>query len=125
MQYGRQAVSRDSPVLTSLRILTFLTRAHVRPETPAHIPLQPLFIPIPGTQKTLLLYPDVFVSTTHSYVYIAFLITTSFSTLCPGSCLLCDTTSGSLFTPSGPVGYWLRSMPFYACRVGTGAAGCR
>ena len=42
-------VSRDSLVLTSLRVLTFLTRAHVRPETPTHVPLQPLFIPIPGT----------------------------------------------------------------------------
>jgi len=31
--------------------LTFLTRAHVRPETPTHVPLQPLFIPVPGTRR--------------------------------------------------------------------------
>jgi len=31
---------------------------------------------------------NVFVSTTHSYVYVAFSITTLFSALYPGSCLL-------------------------------------
>ena len=35
----RGVLSWDSPVLTSLRVLTFLTRAYVRPETPAHVPL--------------------------------------------------------------------------------------
>ena len=42
---------RDLPVLTSLRVLTFLTRAYVRPETPTHIPLQPLFIPVPNIRR--------------------------------------------------------------------------
>ena len=64
-------VSRDSPVLTSLRVLTFLTRAYVRPVIPTHVPLQPLFIPVPNT-KILLLHPNVFVSNTHSYAYVAF-----------------------------------------------------
>jgi len=32
-------LSRDLHVLTSLRVLTFLTRAYVRPETPTHVPL--------------------------------------------------------------------------------------
>src|ERR1700733_8509494 len=45
---GKTLVSRDSHILTSLRVLTFLTRAYVRPETPTHVPLQPLFIPIPN-----------------------------------------------------------------------------
>ena len=40
---------QDSPVLTSLRVLIFLTRAYVRPVTPTHVPLQPLFIPVPST----------------------------------------------------------------------------
>ena len=42
---------RDLPVLTSLRVLTFLTRAYVRPVTPTHVPLQPLFIPVPSIQS--------------------------------------------------------------------------
>ena len=62
---------RDSPVLTSLRVLTFLTRAYVRPVTPTHVPLQPLFIPVPGI-KILLLYLNAFVLNTHSYAYVAF-----------------------------------------------------
>ena len=41
-------VSRDSPVLTSLR------RAHIRPVTPTHIPLQPLFILRTCTRNLLL-----------------------------------------------------------------------
>jgi hypothetical protein len=44
-------MSRDPLVLTSLRVLTFLTRAHVRPVTPTHVPLQPLFIPVPSIQS--------------------------------------------------------------------------
>jgi len=70
--------------------LTFLTRAYVRPETPTHIPLQPLFIPnlIPKDSSSL---SNVFILTTHSYIYIAFLITTSFSILYPGLCLLYNT----------------------------------
>jgi len=36
---------QDSLVLTSLRVLTFLTHAYVRPIIPIHVPLQPLFIP--------------------------------------------------------------------------------
>src|SRR6266700_647491 len=96
----------------------------IRPVTPTHVPLQPLFIPCTWHTKSLLLYLNVFVPTTHSYVYVAFSITT-----CLVHCILvrayfCDTIFGSLFTPGGPTGYWSRSMPFYACGVGTGAAGC-
>src|SRR6266700_974091 len=48
----------------------------IRPITPTHVPLQPLFIPCTWHTKSLLLHPNVFVSTTHSYVYVAFSITT-------------------------------------------------
>jgi len=46
--YYLYILSRDSHTLTSLRVLTFLTHTYVRPETPTHVPLQPLFIPIPN-----------------------------------------------------------------------------
>jgi hypothetical protein len=39
----------DSLVLTSLRVLTFLTHAYVRPKIPTYVPLKPLFIPVPST----------------------------------------------------------------------------
>src|SRR6266702_3602933 len=60
------------------------------PVTPTHVPLQPLFIPCTWHTKSLLLHPNVFVPTTHSYLYIAFSITTLFSILYSGSCLLHD-----------------------------------
>ena len=47
------SVSQDSPVLTSLRILTFLTRAHLRPRYLRTYPYYPYIYLVPGTQKTL------------------------------------------------------------------------
>ena len=49
--FGSILLSRDLPVLTSLRALTFLTRAYVRPETHMHVPLQLLFIPVPSIRR--------------------------------------------------------------------------
>ena len=82
--YGTHSFSR------LCAFLTFLTRAHVRPETPTHVPLQPLFIPDLAPEDSSS-SSNVFVLTTHSYVYVAFSITTSFSVLYPGLCLLRDT----------------------------------
>jgi len=64
-------VSQDLYVLTSLRVLTFLTYAYVRPKTPTHIPLQPLFIPI-SNLFYFILYLNIFILTTYSYMYVAF-----------------------------------------------------
>ena len=89
---------QDSPVLMSLRVLTFLTRAHVRPETPTHVRPRHLrmypdcpYIFDHVSWSVSVPYPNVFVSTTHSYAYVAFSITILFSTLYSGSCLLRDT----------------------------------
>ena len=95
-------MSQDLPVLTSLHVLTFLTVLMFVPRhlCPRHLRTYPYYFYIylvPGTQKTLLLYPNVFVSNTHSYTHIAFSIITLFNTLYSGSCLLCNTIFGSLF----------------------------
>ena len=55
---------------------------------------------------------NVFVSTTHSYVYVAFSITTSFSALYPGSCLLRD--SRALYRASVYRALYRASAELYA-----------
>jgi len=57
---------------------------------------------------------NVFVLTTHSYVYIAFLITTLFSILYPGSCLLCNTTLDPISTYLAGLGLLVAEHTFYA-----------
>src|SRR6266700_7585340 len=54
----------------------------IRPVTPTHVPLQPLFIPCTWHTKSLLLYPTSCILPC-SYLYIALLVTTLFSTLHP------------------------------------------
>ena len=95
--------------------LTFLTRAHVRPETPTYVPLQPLFIP-DLAPKDSSSSSNVFVSTTHSYVYVAFSITTSFSTLYPSSCLLRNTILDPFSTYLAGLGLLVVEHAFYALR---------
>ena len=69
--------------------------AHVRPgqlrcpETPTHVPRPPLYLDHVDLTYSASL-SNVFVSNTHSYAYVAFSITTLFSILYPGSCLLRD-----------------------------------
>jgi len=84
-----EVLSRDSLVLTSLRVFDVLDPcSRSSRDTYARSPTTPVY-------TLYLAYEDssssnVFVLTTHSYVYVAFLITTSFSALYPGSCLLRD-----------------------------------
>src|SRR6266700_4868568 len=54
----------------------------IRPVTPMHVPLQPLFIPCTWHTKSLLLYPTSCIQP-YSYLYIALLVTTLFSALHP------------------------------------------
>jgi len=85
------------------RDVTGLTRSHVSARlwrswpvltfVPRHLrtfPYSPYLYPYLAHEDSSSL-SNVFVSTTHSYVYVAFSITTSFSALYPGSCLLRDT----------------------------------
>jgi len=83
-------MSRDSLVLTSLRVFDVLDPClRSSWDTYARSPTTPIY-------TLYLVYKDssslsnVFVLTTYSYVYVAFLITTSFSALYPGLCLLHD-----------------------------------
>jgi len=62
-------------------MLTFVPR-HLRT-----FPYNPYLYPYLAYKDSSSL-SNIFVSTTHSYVYVAFSITTSFSALYPGSCLL-------------------------------------
>ena len=66
------------------------TLTYVRPVTPTYVPRPPLYLDhvILTCSASV---SNVFVLNTHSYVYIAFLITTSFSILYSGSCLLYNT----------------------------------
>ena len=64
-------LSQDSLVLTSLRVLTFLTRAYAHPVIPTHVPLLPLFIDHVDLTYSVSL-SNVFILTTHSYAYVAF-----------------------------------------------------
>ena len=65
------------------------TLTHVRPVTPMYVPRLPLYLDhvILTCSASV---SNVFVSNTHSYAYIAFSITTLFSILYPGLCLLCN-----------------------------------
>ena len=63
---------RDSPILTSLRVLTFLTRAYTRPETPMHVPLQPLFILRTRHTEDSSSLSRCLCINTYSYAYVAF-----------------------------------------------------
>ena len=65
------------------------TPTHVRPVTPMYVSRPPLYL-----NHVILTcsasVSNIFILNTHSYAYIAFSITTSFSTLYSGSCLLHD-----------------------------------
>ena len=84
---------RDSLILTSLRVFDVLdpcsrsSRDTYARDTCARSPTTPIYTLYLAHEDSSSL-SNVFVSTTHSYVYVAFTITTSFSTLYPGSCLL-------------------------------------
>ena len=87
---SRLQLSRESPAHVrpgQLRCPETLT--HVRPVTPTHVPRPPLYLDhvILTCSASV---SNVFVSNTYSYAYVAFLITTSFSILYSGSCLLRD-----------------------------------
>ena len=85
-------MSQESPAHIHLRQLYCPeTPTHVRPVTPIYVPRPPLYLDhvILTCSASV---SNVFVLNTHSYAYIAFLITTLFSILYPGSCLLCNTT---------------------------------
>ena len=66
------------------------TLTHVRPVTPMYVPRPPLYLDhvILTCSASI---SNVFILNTHSYAYIAFSITTSFSILYSGSCLLRNT----------------------------------
>jgi hypothetical protein len=67
------------------------TPMYVRPVTPMYVPRPPLYLDHVDLTCSVSL-SNVFVSNTHSYPYVAFSITTLFSTLCSGSCLLCNSS---------------------------------
>ena len=67
------------------------TPTHIRPVTPRTYHYDHVYIRL----RVLICFcslSNVFVLNTHSYAYVAFLITTPFSTLYSSSCLLRDTT---------------------------------
>jgi len=83
-------MSRDSLVLTSLRVFDVLDPcSRSSRDTYARSPTTPIYTLYLAHEDSSS-SSNVFVSTTHSYVYVAFSITTSFSALYPGSCLLRD-----------------------------------
>ena len=125
-------------LVSVLASVTGLTRSHVSARlwrswpvltfVPRHLrtfPYSPYLYPYLAHKDSSSL-SNVFVSTTHSYVYVAFLITTSFSALYPGSCLLRDTTLDPISTYLAGLGLLVAEHAFLRlARVGTGAAGCR
>ena len=67
------------------------TPMHVRPVIPIYILRPPLYLNYVNLTCPTSLF-NIFVLNTHSYAYIAFLITTLFSILYSSSCLLYNTT---------------------------------
>ena len=85
-------LSRESPVHICLKQLRCpKTLTHVRPMTPMYVPRPPLYLNYVILTCSASV-SNVFISNTHSYAYVAFLITTSFSILYSGLCLLYNTT---------------------------------
>jgi hypothetical protein len=66
---------------------------------------------------------NVFVLNIYSYAYVAFSITTSFSILYSGSCLLCDTTLDPFLYLAG-LGLLVAEHAFLRIRCRSRAAGC-
>ena len=100
-------------------MLTFVPR-HLRT-----FPYNPYLYPYLAHEDSSSL-SNVFVLTTYSYVYVAFLITTLFSALYPSLCLLRDTTLDPISTYLVGLGLLVTEHAFlHLMRVGTGAAGYR
>ena len=81
-------MSRESPAhVCSGQLHCPEISTHVRPVTPTYVPRPPLYLDYVILTCSASV-SNVFVLNTHSYAYIAFSITTLFSILYSGSCLL-------------------------------------
>ena len=111
-------VSRDSLVLTSLRVFDVLD-PYLRSsrDTYARSPTTPIYTLYLAYEDSSL--SNVFVSTTYSYVYVAFSITTSFSALYPGSCLLRDRWGGIHVTTKRQAECLLRAIDTWGLKLAT------
>ena len=84
----RGVLLRDLLVLTSLRVFNVLNPcSRSSQDTYARSPTTPIYTLYLAYKDSSSL-SNVFISNTHSYVYVAFSITTLFSILYLGSCLL-------------------------------------
>jgi len=106
--------------------ITELTRSHVSARlwrswpvltfVPRHLytfPYNPYLYPYLEHEDSSSL-SNIFVSTTHSYVYVAFSITTLFSALYPSSCLLRNTTLDPFSMYLAGLGLLVTEHTFYA-----------
>ena len=117
-------MSRESPAHVRPRQLHYPEiSTHVRPVTPTHVPRPPLYLDhvILTCSASI---SNVFVSNTHSYAYIAFSITTLFSILYPGSCLLHNTTLDPFSYLAG-LGLLITKHAFLRIQCRNRAAGCK
>ena len=83
-------MSRESPAHVHFKQLHYpKTPTYVHPVTPIYVPQPPLYLNHVDLTCPASL-SNIFISNTYSYAYVAFSITTSFSILYSGSCLLRD-----------------------------------
>ena len=98
------------------------TSTHVRPVTLMHVP-RPLLYLDHVILTCSASVSNVFVSNTHSYAYVAFSITTLFSILYSGSCLLYNTILDPFSYLAG-LGLLVAEHAFLRTRCRNRAADC-